>query len=176
MRSGEAARVGPGRRRPQQGVAYLLLLVAVALIGMAAAAALSLGATMARSDAEQQLLAVGAELEQALRSYAGVPVAGTLGPGARGPRTLEDLLRDPRSPGVRRHLRKLYADPLTGSGEWGLVRDSEGFITGVYSRAPGRPIKTLGFDTRWADFEKADTYRDWVFGLVPRIGPRQSSN
>jgi type II secretory pathway pseudopilin PulG len=167
MRSGEAARVGP-TQEGQQGFAYLLLLLAVALIGLSAAAAVNLGATMARRDAERQLLAIGAEFEQALRSYAGGP-AGALGaaPGARGPRTLEELLKDPRTPGVRRHLRQIYADPLTGSADWGMVLDGEGFLIGIYSRSALRPIQKSGFDPRWAAFEKAETYRDWVFGIVP---------
>lgn len=155
MRSGEH----------QGGFAYLVLLLAIALIGIAASSAVSLGATLARRDAELQLLAIGAEFDQALRSYAGVPGAATAVAGARGPRNLEDLLRDPRYPGVRRHLRKLYADPLTGSAEWGLVRDGEGFIIGVYSQSAGRPIKRGQFPPMQAHFEEAESYSGWAFGL-----------
>jgi type II secretory pathway pseudopilin PulG len=161
-------RTGSHRIRRQRGFAYLLLLVAVALIGLAAAAAVNLGATMARRDAELQLLAVGAEFRQALHGYAGVPV-GTASTAARGPRSLEDLLKDPRVPGLRRHLRQVYADPMTGRNEWGLMRDGQGFITGVYSLADGKPIKQSGFDPGWAAFEGSPGYADWVFGL--REGP-----
>ncbi|MGC5833804.1 hypothetical protein LDP08_24995, partial [Ralstonia pseudosolanacearum] len=138
-------------------------------------AAIELGTTIARREAEQQLLDVGAEIQQALRSYAGLAPTSIGAPGFHGPRSLEELLKDARTPGVRRHLRKLYADPLTGKPEWGLVTDSEGFILGVYSRADGKPIKQNGFDPRFASFEKADTYHQWVFGLpiVQRVHERR---
>ena len=159
-----------GRRRAHGGFAYVLLLLAIALIGLAASAALSIGATVARRDAEQQLLAIGAEFQQALRSYAGVPVGAMAPVAGRGPRSLEDLLKDPRVPGVRRHLRQLYADPLTGKSEWGLVTDGQGFINGVYSLAEGTPIKRSEFTPQWMRFEEAASYREWVFGL-PGLAP-----
>jgi type II secretory pathway pseudopilin PulG len=164
-----------GRQRgPQKGFAYLILLLAIALIGIAASSAVSLGATMARRDAELQLLAIGAEFDQALRSYAGVPGSAAAVAGARGPRNLEDLLRDSRFPGVRRHLRQLYADPLTGSAEWGLVRDREGYIIGLHSLARGRPIKRSGFAPRLSHLEEAEDYASWYFGLHEGISsPRK---
>jgi type II secretory pathway pseudopilin PulG len=152
----------------QQGFAYLLLLLAIALISLAATASVSLGSTLARRDAERELLAIGAEFEVALRSYAGIPMAGPTGAvsAGRGPKSLDDLLKDPRVPGTRRHLRQLYADPLTGKAEWGLVTDAGGSIVGVYSLAAGVPIKRSGFEPRWAHFEEAPAYRQWVFGAL----------
>ncbi len=165
MRSGKA----PARRPGMVGFAYVLLLVAVAVLGVAAAAALQLGAQWGRRDAEQALLMVGGEFERALHSYAGVPLAvngrNMAGFAARGPRTLDELLKDPRVLGMRRHLRQLYADPFTGRSQWGLLRDPSGYIVGVYSLAEGRPIKQRGFTARWAHFEDAPSYRAWVFGL-----------
>lgn len=160
-----------GARPGQQGFAYVLLLMAVAVLGVASSAVLQLGAQAGRRDAEQALLSVGAEFERALYGYAGVAVAAGARPAqagalaARGPRTLEELLKDPRVPGVRRHLRQLYADPLTGRREWGVMRDPAGYIVGVYSLAEGQPIKQLGFDARHAHFEEASDYGKWVFGL-----------
>ncbi|MES3001261.1 MAG: type II secretion system protein [Pseudomonadota bacterium] len=149
----------------------MLLLLAVALISIAATAAVSLGGTMARRDAELQLLAVGAEFQRALSSYAGMPPGANAEPmPGRGPRSLEDLLKDPRAPGIRRHLRQVYADPLTGKREWGLVRDSLGTITGVHSLAQGTPIKRSGFEAQWARFEEAADYGQWVFGSMPAKG------
>lgn len=156
--------------RAQHGFAYVLLLMAVAVLALGASAALQLGAQAGRRDAEQALLSTGAEFERALYSYAGVAVAATAANtsgalAARGPRDLQELLKDPRVPGVRRHLRQLYADPMTGKVEWGVVRDPAGFIVGVYSLAQGQPIKQLGFDARHAHFEEAPNYAKWVFGL-----------
>lgn len=120
---------------------------------------------MARRDAERELLAIGAEFRHALRSYAGVPLQAIEPAAHRGPRSLDELLRDPRAPGVRRHLRQIYADPLSGKTEWGLVRDPQGFLIGMYSLAEGRPITRTGFEPGGTGFEDAETYRQWVFGL-----------
>lgn len=153
-------------RGPQTGFAYLLLLLAIAVIGVSASAAVSLGAVMARRDAEQQLLDIGMEYQRALASYAGVPPGAAAPPGVRGPRTLEELLKDSRVPGIRRHLRQLYADPLTGKAEWGLVRDTEGFIVGVHSLADGRPIKRTGWPPHLAHLEAQESYAGWIFGMT----------
>lgn len=174
-----------------RGFAYVLLLVSVAVLSVSATATLRLGAQMGRRDAEQALLFVGSEFERALRSYAGLPVTAVANvnptnthqdnalqapvsqappfapvpPFATGPRTLEELLQDPRTPGVRRHLRKIYADPLTGRPSWGLVKDPAGYIIGVYSLAEGQPIQQTGFGPQRPGFESASSYSAWVFGL-----------
>lgn len=160
-------------RRGLRGVAYLLLLLAVALIGLSSAAAIRLGAVAARRDAEQSLLAAGTEFQRALFSYAAVATSTT----GRGPRTLSELLRDPRLPGVLRHLRQIYADPLTGKADWHLVTDQEGFIIGLYSVADGVPIKRAEFQTQLIGFEEAESYRDWVFGLpgAQKVRPTRAS-
>jgi hypothetical protein len=145
-------------------MAYVLLLLAVAVTSAAAATAVQLGAAASRREAEIHLLAIGADFERALQSYAGV-AKGAAGSAGRGPRTLEDLLLDPRSPGVHRHLRQVYADPLTGKKEWGLIRDNLGSITGVYSLAPGRPIRQ-GPATGTPG--EVQTYQEWVFGIATR--------
>jgi type II secretory pathway pseudopilin PulG len=165
MRSGSVR----GARR-QRGFAYMLLLVLIAILGIASSSAVMLGAQLGRRDAERQLLAIGGEFQRALRSYAGVPVAApaTAPPvplTGRGPKSLEHLLKDPRVPGLRRHLRQVYADPLTGKAEWGLVTDSQGSILGIYSLAAGTPIQQAGFDPTLGGFEQAASYGDWVFGL-----------
>jgi type II secretory pathway pseudopilin PulG len=147
------------------GFAYLFLLLVVALLAMAAAASVGIGAAMARRDAEQQLLAVGMEFEAALRSYSGAPANAAMPAVAQGPRALEDLLKDPRVPGLRRHLRQIYADPLTGKQEWGLIKDPGGFILGVYSLADGQPLQRTGFAPQLGNFTDAEDYRSWVFGL-----------
>ena len=158
----------------QRGFAYILLLLAIAALGAISSQVVSLGASTSRRDAEQALLQIGAEFDAALRSYAAVPLnAAAPAPNARGPRTLEELLKDPRTPSIRRHLRQIYADPLTGKTEWGLVKDNAGFITGVYSLADGQPIKRSFFAVTQAHFEEADSYSKWVFGFST---PQQRQN
>jgi len=167
MRNGDALHV------KQAGFAYLFLLLTIALIGLAASAAVSIGASIARRNAEQQLLVIGLEYQQALRSYAIMSGAAGNSSMGRGPQALEQLLKDQRTPQLRRHLRRVFSDPLTGKEEWGLLRDPQGSIVGVYSLAEGRPIKREGFDPALVGFEDATGYRDWVFGL-PIVRPETS--
>jgi len=150
-------------RRAQSGFTYLFLLVVLAVVAITSAASLTLGATMSRRAAEQELLAIGAEYERALIGYRlATPVGGQ---ASRNPRELNDLLLDRRLPGVKRHLRKVYVDPLTGTDSWGIVRAPDGSIAAVYSLAEGPPIKQEGFVDAWARFNGATSYANWCFGL-----------
>ncbi len=69
------------------------------------------------------------------------------------PRSMQDLLRDPRYLGVRRHLRKNYPDPMTSDGEWAFIRDSKGCIKGVFSPSQATPLKTGNFPNDYKHFE-----------------------
>jgi type II secretory pathway pseudopilin PulG len=146
----------------QHGFSYLLLMIAIAAISTLTAASVQSGAVASRRQAERALLFVGGEYGRALRSYTGSAA------GAAGPRSLEELLKDPRTPGLRRHLRKIYADPLTGSTQWGLLKDPAGRITGIYSLAPGEPIQRTGFAPEHIYFADASSYAQWVFGMPMR--------
>jgi type II secretory pathway pseudopilin PulG len=158
-------------KKHTSGFAYVMLLVAIAVLGLFASQALQIGAQVSRRDAEQALLAIGAEYERALNSYAGViqttpaQAANAAANNARGPKTLEELLKDPRNPGVKRHLRQIYADPMTGRDEWGLIKDASGYILGIYSQSPARPIKQTNFDAAQLHFEGSEDYSKWIFGL-----------
>ena len=167
MGTGKAAARHPNTFRSGKvsGFAYVLLLVIVATIGLLSAFSLSIGSQVTRRDAERELLAIGNEFEQALKSYAAVGVsAGGLARGV-GPRTLQDLIKDPRFPGLKRHLRQIYADPLTGRVQWGLVIAPGGSIVGIYSSAEGIPIRRTGFEPGQVSFENAESYAGWMFGL-----------
>jgi type II secretory pathway pseudopilin PulG len=164
----------PTGRLQQGGFAYVMLLVSIALIGVAASASLSLGATIARRDVERELLAVGLEIQQSLYGYAGITGTSPPATSARGPRHLDELLKDSRVPGIRRHLRQLYTDPLTGRNEWGVVRDAQGYIVGVYSLADGKPIRRIGFEPSLPHFEEAENYGQCVFGFPSAVAPKLS--
>jgi len=151
------------------------LLAAVAILSGLAASAVSTGAAIGRRAAEEELLAIGEDFERALRSYAGrsaVSATASLAPAGSGPRDLEELLRDPRATTVRRHLRRIPVDPLSGQAQWGIVRDPHGVIVGLHSLAPGRPLRRTGFTAAQAHFEEADSYAQWIFrGGVPPSAP-----
>ena len=74
---------------------------------------------------------------------------------------LEELLQDPRYPDIRRYLRKIYLDPMTGSAEWGLVTGPGGEIYGVHSLSGDEPLKKANFGLA----EKAFRRQDEVLGL-----------
>lgn len=142
-------------------------MVLIAVVGMISAGAVSVGHRVSRQHAENELLAIGAEYRAALISYgAGAPAAAMAGPAE-----LQDLLRDPRVPGVRRHLRKIYADPLTGQTQWGLLRASNGRIIGIRSLALGAPSKQADFGDQFPGFEGATSYSQWVFSAHPIVFP-----
>jgi len=147
-------------RRRQAGFTYVGMIVFVTIIGLVGAATLKVGALLARAEAENELLEIGAEFSAALRSYADASPQGQ----PAQPTSLEALLRDPRFPNPRRHLRRIFVDPITGLAEWGLVRASEGGpILGVYSLSQARPLKIARFDARFVNFDNKQHLSDWKF-------------
>src|SRR4029078_2163166 len=84
---------------------------------------------------------------------------GTPGGVKRYPRTLEELLKDPRTPGTQRYLRQLFPDPLGGK-EWGIVKAPDGGVAGVYSLSEEKPLKVANFRLRDAGFDGAQRYGD----------------
>jgi len=157
----------PGVRQSQSGFGFFGLMLAIAAFSVALAAAGEVWSTLAQREREDELLRVGSEIRRALVSYSAATRAGT----PSYPLSLNDLLEDRRGPQVRRHLRKLYADPMTRSTDWGLLKLPDGRIRGVFSRSPQAPIKTAGFPLGLEQFEKAETYQDWQFAHQPRIAP-----
>jgi type II secretory pathway pseudopilin PulG len=159
MRSGSP---GPGTHA---GFTYIGLLIFVAVLGAAATASLGAGASLLRRGAEAELLAIGLEFRAALKSYAEATPFGQ--PDA--PKELAELLRDPRYPGVRRHLRRLYPDPLTGRTEWGVVRDPGGRILGIHSLSTTATLRQAEFPLGLESFQQARRHDEWVFALVPQV-------
>ncbi|SDH74616.1 type II secretion system protein [Janthinobacterium sp. YR213] len=154
----------PARR--QRGFTYLGLIILVAILGLVGAAGLKMGSLLQRQATEQELLDIGAQFSDALYSYAAATPAGQ----PQQPPTLAALLRDPRFPQLRRHLRKLYVDPITGRAEWGLLYQpgSQGII-GVHSLSQAAPLKVGNFDARFAGFEGRAHFSEWRFMVDARL-------
>ena len=148
----------PTGKTAQSGFTYLFVLMLIALIGMGLAAAGTLWHTDAQRAREADLLFIGDQYRQAIRSYYELDPAHP-----RLPQSIDDLLEDHRRPNIVRHLRRAYRDPLTG-GTFALIRepDSKG-IVGVYSLAPGQPFKTAGFSSKDETFKNAKSYAGWRF-------------
>jgi type II secretory pathway pseudopilin PulG len=146
--------------RHQAGFTYLGLIIFVTVIGMVGAATLKVGSLLQRAEAEYELLEIGAEFSAALRSYAAATPKGQ----PNQPTALDHLLRDPRFPNPRRHLRRIFVDPITGKAEWGIIAAGEGGpIQGIYSLSQRQPLKVAGFDARFVNFENKKHLSDWKF-------------
>ena len=149
--------------RRERGFTYIGVLVLVVLMGITLASAGEVWHTMQQREKEQELLFIGHQFRLALKRYA----LSTPGKARRAPLHLEELLQDPRYPGIRRYLRKIYLDPLTGGPEWGLITGPAGEIYGVHSLSEGEPLKKDHFDLADKHFEGGMKYSDWVFMYSP---------
>lgn len=154
--------------RHEAGFTYVGLVVFVAILGMVGAATLKVDGLLRRAAAEQELLEIGAAYSEALRSYAAATPRGF----PQLPPTLQDLLKDPRFPGVRRHLRKIFVDPITGTTEWGVQYQGDKVgVLAVYSLSQARPLKVGNFDARFPNFENKEHLSEWKFMAAGERAP-----
>lgn len=148
--------------RAESGFAYLFVLLFMALFGAISAGIVAAGSNLAQRDAEEELLYTGTQFRNAIRSYYDA------GAGARRyALTFQELLRDPRIPGIRRHLRRIHLDPLTGKDDWGILQAPGGGIMGVYSKSAAKPIKVEMFAPEYVGFANKEKYSEWVFAYAP---------
>lgn len=152
MRTGSRAR----------GFSLIGLLFVVAGLGVGMAALGTLWHTAAQREKERELLFVGDQYARAIESFWSIPLP--VGTPRRLPKHVGELLTDPRFPNTVRHLRRAWPDPMTG-GDWVLLRDGDGGITGVASASEREPFKRANFPLRYAGFESAQRYRDWEFSF-----------
>ncbi len=150
-------------RRASAGFTYLALLFLIVIMGTALVAIAQVWHTQVQRDKEEQLLFVGDQFRQAIASYYERAPGGV----RMFPKTLEDMLQDPRFPNVQRHLRRIYLDPMTGKNEWAFVRGPDGGILGIHSISADTPIKVAGFKGTYVSFAEAATYKDWIFSYLP---------
>lgn len=131
-----AASTMNGKKR-QLGFAYMALLVVIAASLLALNAAMPDIYQQAKREREAQLLFIGQQYSHAIRLFYENPHVVI----KRYPESLDELLVDDRTPRPMHHLRKLYKDPITGSSEWGLVKNEERQIMGVFSLSEGKPLR-----------------------------------
>jgi type II secretory pathway pseudopilin PulG len=150
-------------RHHSKGFTYAGILFAILILGLALGMAGTLWSIADRRDREARLLWTGDQYQQAIKSYF---VSGPAGV-KQYPQSIEDLLEDQRGPVLRRHLRREYADPITGKGDWQLERLGDGSIIGLRSASTRHPIKQAGFRPEHAAFVSATCYCDWLFAYQP---------
>ncbi len=152
-----AVRIAVRPSECQRGFTYIGLLIVVAVLGIGLAAIGSVWHTVSQREREAELLFVGEQFQRAIRSYfERSPEAGKVYPKALG-----DLLEDRRSGTIVRHLRKIYVDPMTGTTEWGLLKQPDGRIIGVHSLAVTSVFRAS--DLPEGIQVKGTTHRDWLF-------------
>jgi type II secretory pathway pseudopilin PulG len=133
------------------GIVFLMLLAMILVISIVTTGVTEVWHTQMRREREAELIFRLNEIRQAITKYRA--------DHNRPPRELKDLLRDTSQIQVKRYLRRLYTDPMTGKGEWELklVIDRTGAVSGiddVHSRSTAKPLKIL-------PDKQADTYKDW---------------
>lgn len=133
----------------QGGVALVAVLFALALVALGAHAVMSVASRQTQRDREAQLQRVGTAFARAIQSYR----EASPGSMKSGPHTLDDLVVDRRFLGIRRHIRKIYPDPITQSLDWGLVRSADGAIEGVFSQSGETSIQVGEGGSRYSDWK-----------------------
>ncbi|WP_247549977.1 type II secretion system protein [Ralstonia solanacearum] len=145
-----------------RGFAYPALLVGILVFGIGLAKTGEWASQQQRRDDEQGLRRAGASVVVAIKSYyyssPGLPRAM--------PKSLADLVDDPRFPVTRHHLRDIPFDPITRSKDWGIVRAPDGGVTGIYSKGSGRPLAAYS-PTGTETPRMQSSYADWKFVFDP---------
>ena len=154
-------------RRPgcgEQGFVLIGVLVALTLSALLAVHSGQRLADARQRECESELLGVGEQYRQAIQSYWRESPGGV----RVWPTKLEDLVEDRRFPMPRRHLRKLYVDPLSPDSPWGLLKQGSAII-GVYSQTAGTPFRQTGFGAQQRGFDGAQGYEAWRF--IAEVAP-----
>ncbi len=156
----------------QRGYTYFGVLFVIALIGLALSGAAMIWQVEQQREKERDLLFIGQQYIDAIAGYYHAAPGGN----KKYPRNLADLLRDPRYPTFKRHLRKPWLDPLTLKNDWALIRTRQGGIAGVFSQAEGVPIKQAGFgELDWMLSGKT-SYQDWQFIYIAAADKNQDKH
>lgn len=152
-----------GKINKSNGYTFLVVLIVVVVMGISAEATSRLTSTIIKREKEQELLFRGQAYAKAIKSYylAGKTIKTF-------PKSLDDLLKDPRYID-KKHIRKLYIDPLTNKPDWVLIRDKLGGISGIASSSEELAMKTANFPAGLESFEKTTNYTQWRFVYSPEI-------
>ncbi len=143
-------------RPASAGYTFPLMLVILAAFAYGAGRLERSQSYRLKRDKEEELLFRGLEYLRAIRAFQTASAAQK-----RYPRTLGELVSDPRTNG-RRFIRQLYKDPITGR-DFGLILTKDGTISGVVSSSKDIPLRMVDFDRDLEGFDKASSYAGWRF-------------
>jgi type II secretory pathway pseudopilin PulG len=147
----------------QTGFTLVAVLAAMFLLALATQQVMQVVSQQAQREREADLLRIGTAYAQAIGTY----YESSPGTVKEWPTSLQDLVNDRRFVTLRRHLREVYADPITRSVQWGTVPALGGGIAGVYSLSEAKPIRSGGIDVQDLGLPAASRYSDWKFIYTP---------
>ena len=142
--------------RYSKGYTYLVVIVAVMIMGIFAQVVTVSSQHLKRQDREAELIFRGMAYVRAIESYYLAKKDKPM-----FPRDLEDLESDGRFL-YKRHIRKLYIDPITNS-DWQIIRSVDGGIAGVASSSSLEPLKKNNFPLELNALTGSEKYSEWFF-------------
>ena len=147
----------------QHGFTMVVVLLAMTLLALSLQTVMTVLATDAQREKELRLLQAGQAIREAIASY------HERSPGAlkAWPTDLRDLLDDRRMVVMTRHLRRIDPDPFTEDGQWGLIREVGGGITGVHSRSQAQPLIVSAVELDAYGVRPGERHAQWRFEYRP---------
>ncbi len=151
------------------GFTYIALLAAIVIIGITLGSATKYWHNVSVREKEAELLFRGDQYRMAIEKYFNAI------PGRNQyPESIDELLKDSRTPDGKRYLRQKYKDPITGE-DFVEIRDQlSRRIMGVCSSSEKEPVKQSNFTTTsqiYADFEGKKKYSEWKFIFLRQGSP-----
>ncbi len=146
--------------RDERGFTFIGAIFLVVVVGIGLSVTGVAWSTISKREKETELLFRGIEIAKGIgRYYNDSP--GT----KRYPKSLGDLADDKRFPVIKRHVRRIYKDPMTGRADWVIIKAPTGGIMGVKSASKDIPFKTGGFSPEELIVVKegASSYSEWEF-------------
>lgn len=161
-------------RTGEFGFAYVPLLFVLALTGAGLAALGERWTSTAHQEREVELFFRGQAFATALQRYQAATPAQHLAQQPALPLQLDELLVDERRPAAAFHLRRVYTDPFTGRADWRVLRDADGRVCAVASRASAPARRRQGVPLAAGVAAAHATVADWHFGVPCRSRPTPS--
>ena len=125
----------------EKGFTYPAALALIVIVSVSLMVVQKQWSTIVKRDREKELFFRAGQIVQAIGSFYNASSKGS----QQYPRSLKVLLKDNRSLGLKRHLRKIYKEPMTEDGQWGIIYDGRGGIKGVFSKSMAEPLKKGNF-------------------------------
>jgi type II secretory pathway pseudopilin PulG len=147
-----------------KGFTYPAALLLIIIVSVSLMVVQKQWSTIVKREKEKELFFRAGKIIDGIESFYQNSSTGS----PQYPRSLKVLLKDNRSLGLKRYLRKIYKDPLTQAGNWGLVYDGKGGIKGVFSQSKKEPLKKGNFSKKYKSFENKKKYSDWKFVYEPK--------